>query len=93
MFNVLLSALQSAFTWLLPKIAVFFGIYAISNTVAKPIFDYLKAQALAQLGAAASQYSQFFQILGVYDFLNILFAAYIMSLSIKAAKSASSTTT
>lgn len=93
MFKPVYDALLAAFGWLLPKVAVFFGIYAISNTVAKPIFDYLKAQALAQLGAAASQYSSFFQILGVYDFLNILFAAYIMSLSIKAAKSASSTTT
>lgn len=86
MFNVLLSALQAAFTWLLPKIAVFFGIYVISDTVTKPIFEWLKAQALAQLGQAGAQFSQFFTILGVYDAFNIIFAAYLMALSIKAGK-------
>lgn len=92
MFAPILAALQSAFVWALPKIAVFFGIYILSDTVTKPIFEYLKNQALAQLGAAAAQYSQFFQILGVYDFVNILFSAYIMAFSIKAAKSGASAT-
>jgi len=87
MFAPVLAALQAAFVWLLPKVAVFFGIFALSNAVIRPIFDFLKAQVLAQLGSASAQFSQFFQILGIYDALNIVFSAYLLALSIKSVKS------
>lgn len=86
MFKPIYAALEAFFVWVAPKIAVFFGIYVIADTVTKPIFEWLKAQALAQLGQAGAQFSQFFTILGVYDAFNIIFAAYLMALSIKAGK-------
>lgn len=91
MFSILSAALRAFLVWGAPKIAVLFGLYAVANTVTKPMFDWLQAQVLNQIGQAG-QYAQYFNMLGVTEFLSIIFSAYVFALGVKVVKSAASHT-
>ncbi len=85
MFAPLWAALTAFLTWAMPKIAVFFGIVIISNSVLNPIFNALKQKALDNISANAGQFLNAFELLGGFDAISIVFAAYALSLGLKAA--------
>lgn len=85
-FDIMLSALRAAFVWAVPKVAVMFGIYVISATVYQPILDRFKSVLMTQL-SSSGQYLQYFELLGVNDFITIIFSAYTLHFAIKAGKS------
>ena len=61
------------------------GIYVLADTVTKPMFLWIQQQVMAQF-ASASQFQQAFEMLGVNDFVAIVFNEYLLALSLKAAK-------
>lgn len=71
----------------MPKLLVAFGLYALSDTVTKPIFDLLRQKITEQFANGMGQYMYLLDVLGVNDAINIVFAAYIMAISLKAVKS------
>ena len=85
MFAPLWAALTAFLTFAMPKIAVFFGIVAISNAVLNPIFNALKEKVLSNISANAGQFLNAFQLLGGFDAISIVFAAYALAFGIKAA--------
>ena len=87
MFDIVLSALRAFFTWAMPKIAVFFGVYVLSTNVTKPIFERFQHLLEQQLGQAG-QFVQVFELIGVNDFISIIFSAYALAFSLKASKAA-----
>lgn len=88
MYALLWGALTKFSLWVFPKIAAFFGIYVLSDTVTKPIFVWLQQQVLQSVGSANGQYAQAFELLGVNDFMAIIFSSYALALSLKAGKAA-----
>lgn len=87
-FDIFFSALRAFFVWAAPKVAVLFGVYVLSANVINPIIDRVKQLITQQINSQAGIFVQFFELLGVYDMVSILFAAYIMAFSLKASKSA-----
>lgn len=85
MFSPLWAALTQFLMYAMPRIAAFFGIYVLADTVTKPMFVWIQQQVMAQF-ASASQFQQAFEMLGVNDFVAIVFNAYLLALSLKAAK-------
>lgn len=87
MYAIFYSALTAFLSFALPKIAIFLGVYAISDTVTKPMFLWIQNQVLEKI-SAAPQFAQAFEIMGVNDFVSIIFSAYALAIGLKAAKSA-----
>lgn len=87
MFAPIWAALTQFLMYAMPRIAAFFGIYILADTVTKPMFVWIQQQVMSQL-ASASQFQQAFALLGVNDFVSIVFNAYLLALSLKAGKAA-----
>lgn len=85
MFAPLWAALTAFLSWAMPKIAVFFGIVVISNAILNPIFNALKQKVLSAISANAGSFLNAFQLLGGFDAISIIFAAYALAIGIKAA--------
>ncbi len=90
MFQLFSTALSAFLMWAMPKVAVFFGIALVSTAVLKPIFEGFKTAALAQVSENAGTFLNAFEMMGGFDCISIIFAAYITAFSIKAAARASS---
>jgi len=90
MYGAILSALTDFLAIAIPKIAVFFGIAILSTAVITPIFEGLKAKALAQVSQNAGSFLNAFELMGGFDCISIIFSAYIAAFSLKAAAKAAS---
>lgn len=88
MFQVLISALTAVAGWILPRLLAVGGTVAISTTVLMPIFNYLQNQITQRLNGMPADAVHFFQFVGVFDAVSVIFAAYAMAIGIKVAKAA-----
>lgn len=86
MFQVLITALTAVAGWILPRLLAVGGTVAISAGVLMPIFAYLQNQVLQRLNGLPADALNFFQFLGVFDAISVIFAAYGMAVGIKVAK-------
>lgn len=84
-------AILAAFAVLWPKILIMLGVGGISYTVVKPMFVFIQNQVLAKIGSSAPQFGQAFEMMGVNDFVSIVFSAYILALGLKFAKTSAAT--
>lgn len=90
MFNVFGVALSQFLLWAMPKVAAFFGIALVSVAVIKPIFEGFKAAALAEVSSNAGTFLNAFELMGGFDCISIIFAAYITAFGLKAFSKAAS---
>lgn len=88
MITWIFQGILAAFATLAPKLLLMFGVGAASYAIVKPLFVKVQTYALSMISASSSQFAQAFEVMGVNDFVSIIFTAYMMSLGIKAAKGA-----
>ena len=88
MFQVLIAAGTSLFSWLLPRILSVAGTVAFSAAVLTPIFNYLQNMVMQRINGAGADVLRFLQFTGVTEAVSIVFAAYAMAIGMKAAKAA-----
>lgn len=88
MFQVLIAALTAVAGWILPRLLAVGGTVAISATVLTPIFNFLQSRVLQQLNGMSADAVNFFQFVGVFDAVSVIFAAYAMAIGMKVAKAA-----
>lgn len=87
---VIATAVSSAIGAMLPRIAAAIGVFAVSTIAVKPLIQALENKLLGQLSGLPQDVREFLAFIGFYDFVAIIFAAYIVLIGIKAAKSAAS---
>ncbi|TWC55725.1 uncharacterized protein DUF2523 [Pseudomonas sp. SJZ080] len=88
MWAVLIPALTAVASWLLPKLLAVAGTVVISATVLTPIFTYLQNQIMQRLNGMSADAVHFFQFVGIFDAVSVIFAAYTMAIGMKVAKAA-----
>lgn len=88
MVTWIVNGILSAFAILLPKILLMLGVAGASYLVIKPLFVSVQNHVLIQIGSSAAQFAQAFEMLGVNDFISIVFSAYLLSIGLKFGKSA-----
>lgn len=88
MWAVLYPVLTAVASWLLPKLFAVAGTVAISATVITPIFSYLQNQITQRLNGMPADAVHFFQFVGIFDAVSVIFAAYAMAVGMKVAKAA-----
>lgn len=86
MFQVLFVAGQAVLMWILPRLLGVLGATAISAAVFTPIFDWLHGQINQKIGGIGADAANFLEFCGVPAAISIVFAAYSLAVSIKAAK-------
>lgn len=86
MWGVLSAVGVALFQWALPRLLAVFGVVAVSQTVFTPLFSYLQSKITSNISAMGSQVADFLQYCGVQDAISIIFSAYALKLSIRAAK-------
>lgn len=86
MVKWIFDGLLAAFAVLWPKILLALGVGTISYTVIKPMFVFIQTQVLQKISSSAPQFAQAFEMMGVNDFVSIVFSAYILALGLKFAK-------
>lgn len=88
MFQVLIAALTAVAGWILPRLLAVGGTVVISATVLTPIFNFLQNKVLQSLNGMPADAVGFFQFIGVFDCVAVIFAAYAMAIGMKVAKAA-----
>jgi hypothetical protein len=88
MFQVLIAALTAVAGWILPRLLAVGGTVAISATVLTPIFNFLQGRVVSALNGMGADAIGFFQFVGVFDAVSVIFAAYAMAIGMKVAKAA-----
>lgn len=88
MFQVLIAAGMAVLQWILPRLLSVAGTVAISETVIKPIFDFIQGQVMQKLNGMSADAVHFLQFAGVFDAVSVIFSAYALAIGMKAAKSA-----
>lgn len=88
MWAVLVPAMTAVASWLLPKLLAVGGTVVISATVLTPIFTYLQNQVMQKLNGMPADAVRFFQFVGIFDAVSVIFAAYAMAIGMKVAKAA-----
>lgn len=88
MWAVLYPVLTAVASWLLPKLLAVAGTVAISATVITPIFNFLQNQITQRLNGMPADAVHFFQFVGIFDAVSVIFAAYAMAIGMKVAKAA-----
>jgi hypothetical protein len=86
MWGVLISAGMYLLNWLLPKLLAVGGTVAVSMTVITPILTYLQNQVMLRVNGMPAEALHFLQFCGVPEAISIVFAAYAMALSLRAAE-------
>lgn len=89
MWGVLTSVGVALFQWALPRLLACFGVVVVSQTVFTPAFSYLQGKITSNISAMGADVADFLQYCGVQDAISVVFAAYTLKLSIRAAKAAS----
>lgn len=87
MINWIFQGILAAFAVLMPRILLMLGVVGASYTVIKPMFVFIQNQALQQLASVPPQFAQAFEMMGLNDFLSIVFSAYLLAIGLKFAKS------
>lgn len=88
MIGWIFQGILAAFAVLMPRILLMLGVAGASYVVIKPIFVFIQNQVLLKIGSSAVQFGQAFEMLGVNDFISIVFSAYLLSIGLKFGKSA-----
>lgn len=88
MITWIYEGILAAFAVLMPRILIMLGVAGVSYAVIKPMFVFIQNQVLLKIGSSAAQFGQAFEILGVNDFISIVFSAYLLSIGLKFGKSA-----
>jgi hypothetical protein len=88
MFQVLIAALTAVAGWILPRLLAVGGTVAISATVLTPIFNFLQGKVVSSLNGMGADAIGFFQFVGIFDAVSVIFAAYAMAIGMKVAKAA-----
>jgi hypothetical protein len=88
MFQVIVAALTAVAGWILPRLLSVGGTVAISAGVLTPIFNYLQSQVMQRFNGMPADAVAFFQFVGVFDCVSVIFAAYAMAIGMKVAKAA-----
>lgn len=88
MFQVLVAALTAVASYILPKLLAVGGTVVVSATVLTPIFTFLQNQITSRLQGMPADAVNFFQFMGVFDAVSVIFAAYGMAIGLKVAKAA-----
>lgn len=88
MVKWIFDGILAAFAVLMPKILLGLGLVGVSYAVIKPMFLFIQNKVLAQISSMPPQFAQAFEMLGVNDFVSIVFSAYLLSIGLKFGKSA-----
>lgn len=88
MFQVLFTALSAVASYILPRLLAVAGTAVASTTVIMPIFNYLQGQITQRLSGMPADAVNFFQFVGVFDAIAVIFAAYGLAVGMKVAKAA-----
>lgn len=88
MFQVLISALTAVAGWILPRLLAVGGTVVVSTTVLTPIFNFLQGRVVTALNGMGADAIGFFQFVGIFDAVSVIFAAYAMAIGMKVAKAA-----
>jgi len=88
MFQVLIAALTAVAGWILPRLLAVSGTVVVSTTVLTPIFNFLQGKVMGALNGMGADAIGFFQFVGVFDAVSVIFAAYFMAIGMKVAKAA-----
>lgn len=88
MFQVIFAALSAVASYILPRLLAVGGTVVISATVLTPIFNFLQGKVTQSLQGMPADAVAFFQFVGVFDAVAVIFAAYAMAIGMKVAKAA-----
>ncbi|MEN5313684.1 DUF2523 family protein [Pseudomonas koreensis] len=88
MFQVLIAALTAVAGWILPRLLAVGGTVVVSTTVLTPIFNFLQGRVVSALNGMGADAIGFFQFVGIFDAVSVIFAAYAMAIGMKVAKAA-----
>lgn len=85
MFKMLMGSIGAALAPFLLRLAAVGGFVFFSEAIFRGYITKLQALAVSRLGGIPQEYQQLIAITGIYDAISIIFQAFFIAITIKAA--------